>query len=74
MDSAFLTCIIDAYKEQDVMSADAHNAFVQAMFPRSPGEDWTIMKITGRLADVLVNMHQEVHKNYAALKKPMCGQ
>ena len=69
MEAIFLTYIIDAYDYRDVMSADVPNAFTQAVFPRDPGEDWTTMKITGRLVDILVNMHPEVYQDYVVVEK-----
>ena len=69
MESIFLTCIIDAFEKRDVMSTDVTNAFIQAIFLRNPGEDRTIMNITGKLVDILVNMHPEVYKDYIVLEK-----
>ena len=69
MEAIFLMCIIDTYEYHDVMSADAPNAFVQAVFPREPDKDRTTMKITGRLVDTLVNTHLETHKNYVVVEK-----
>ena len=77
VESAFLTCIADAHEERDVMSADAPNAFIQVMFPRSPGQDQTIVKIAGKLVDTLVNMHPEVHKDYVVPeigKRVLCAE
>ena len=69
IEAIFLTCIINAYKYQDTMLADVPNAFIQAVFLRESGEDRTIMKITGRLVDILVNMHLEVYKDYVVIEK-----
>lgn len=51
------------------MSADTPNTFIQATFPREPGEDRAIVKITGRPVDVPVNMHPERHKDFVAIEK-----
>ena len=41
----FLTGVIDALEERDIMSCDIPNAFVQAKFPKiKPGEDQIIMQ------------------------------
>lgn len=69
VESVFLTCVIHAHKGRDIMSADVPNAFIQAIFPRTPGQDRTVMKITGKLVDILVNMHPNVYRNYVVLKK-----
>ena len=39
------------------------------MFPREPGEDRTAMTTLGKLLDTLVNMHPEVCRDFAVLKK-----
>ena len=69
MEASFLTCIIDPYEYRDVMSADVPNAFTQAVFRRDPDKDRTVMKITGRLVDILVNMHPEVYKDCVVVDK-----
>ena len=69
MESIFLTCIIDAFENRDVMSAAVPNVFIHAIFSRNPGEDRKIMKITGKLVDILVNMYPEVYKDYVVLEK-----
>lgn len=69
VESIFLACITDEFECRDMMLADVPNAFMQAMFPREPGEDRTVMKIMGKLADLSVHMHPEVHKDFVALEK-----
>jgi hypothetical protein len=62
LESIMLTAIIDAYKGRDVMTADVPNAFIQAeMPPIKEGEDRVIMKITGVLVDLIVEMASKVY-------------
>jgi hypothetical protein len=57
LESIMLTAIIDAKEGRDVMSADIPNAFIQAHMPETKeGEERVIMKITGMLVDVLVEI------------------
>lgn len=69
MELIFLMCVINAYEHRDIMLANVPNAFIQEIFLSKPGEDRTIMKITGKVVDSLVNMHPEVHVDYAVMEK-----
>ena len=70
LESIFLTSIIDAKEKRDVMSADIPNAFIQTDMPDpKPGEDRVIMKITGVLVDLLVDMAPEVYGSYVVYEK-----
>jgi hypothetical protein len=52
--------VIEAKAERDVMTCDIPNAFIQAYLPKKePGEDRVVMKITGVLVDMLVNINPE---------------
>ena len=52
-----LTAIVDAKEEQHVMGADLPNTFIQTKMPYIEyGEYCTIMKITGVLVNLLVEM------------------
>jgi hypothetical protein len=47
-------------EERDVMTCNIPNAFIQAYLPKKePGEDRVVMKITGVLVDILVNINPE---------------
>ena len=49
------TCVIDAHEEQDMMSLDIPNAFIQTLMPEvKDGEARVTMKITGLLVDYLI--------------------
>jgi len=62
LESIFLTAIVDAKEMRDVMSADVPNAFIQTVMPDvKDGEDRVIMKITGVLVDLLVQLAPEVY-------------
>jgi hypothetical protein len=52
--------VIEAKEERDVMTCNIPNAFIQAYLPKKePGEDRVVMKITGVLVDMLVNINPE---------------
>ncbi len=65
LEAHFLCAIIDAKEGRDVMSADVPNAFIQAFLPDiKDGEERVIMKITGVLVDLLVEMEPETYGPY----------
>ena len=52
------------------MTADVPNAFIQAPMPEvKPGEERVMMKITGVLVDMLVQLSPEVYLPYAVFEK-----
>ena len=62
LESIFLTSIIDAKEERDVMTTDIPNAFIHAQMPDvQDGKARVIMKITGVLVDLLVELAPEVY-------------
>jgi hypothetical protein len=57
LEGIMLTAIIDAKEGRDVMSADISNALIQVNMPEiKDGDDRVIMKITGVLVDLLVEI------------------
>ena len=58
-----LTITVDAYENRDMMSIDVPNAFIQTFMPDS-GENGerVVMKITGTMVDILINMEPEYRK------------
>ena len=61
-EGVMLTSVVDAKEEQDVMSADIPNAFIQAKMPKANienGVERVIMKITGKLVDILIRIAPE---------------
>lgn len=62
MESVFLTTVIDAKEQRDIMTADIPNAFIQTEMPElKNGEERVIMKITGVLVDLLVQISPEIY-------------
>ena len=54
LESIFLTAVIEAKEERDIMTCDIPNAFIQAEMPDiKEGQERVIMKITGVLVDLL---------------------
>ncbi len=64
LESLLLLAMIDAKELRDVMTADIPNAFIQAHLPQGNGEERVIMKITGVLVDLMVEMEPEVYGPY----------
>jgi hypothetical protein len=55
-----ITGVIEAKEERDVMTCDIPKAFIQAYLPKKePGEDRVVMKITGVLVNMLININPE---------------
>ena len=69
LESIFLCAIIDAKEGRDVLSADIPNAFIQTLMPEvKDGEERVIMKITGVLVDLLVEIAPEVYGPYVVFE------
>jgi hypothetical protein len=65
LESIVLTAIVDAKEDRDVMTCDIPNALIQAELPNlGPDNKKVIMKITGVLVELLVNMSPEVYGPY----------
>ena len=70
LESTFLTGIIDAKEGRDIMTCDVPNAFIQAEIPTpEKGEDRIIMKITGVLADLMVEIAPDVYGGHIVYEK-----
>jgi hypothetical protein len=55
-----ILAVIDAKEERDLMSCDIPNAFIQTDMPKVEyGGERVIMKITGVLVDMLVQLSPE---------------
>jgi hypothetical protein len=62
LESIMITGVIEAKEERDVMTCDIPNAFIQALLPKKdPGEDRVVMKITGVLVNMLVDINPELY-------------
>ena len=64
LESIYLSAVIDAYEGRDVMTGNVPNAFIQTPIERKVGEEKIVMKITGVLADILVNDVPDVHGGF----------
>jgi hypothetical protein len=70
LEGIMLTTVIDAKENRDIMTADVPNAFVQTPMPETKdGEARIIMKITGVLVDLLVEMAPEIYGNFVVYEK-----
>ena len=69
-ESIMITAVIDALEKRDKMSADVPNAFIQTRMPKvKEGNARTIMKITGVLVDMLVEMEPDIYGPYVVYEK-----
>jgi hypothetical protein len=60
LESIMIAGVIEAKEERDVIMYGIPNAFIQAYLPKKgPREDRAVMKITGVLVDLLVNINPE---------------
>ena len=70
LESIMLTGVIDAKECRDVMTADIPNAFIQTPLPETkPGEDRVIMKITGVLVDLLVDLDPDLYGPFVVFER-----
>jgi hypothetical protein len=70
LESIMLTAVIDAHEGRDVMTCDIPNAFIQALMPEvKDGDERVMMKITGVLVDMLVELNPELYGPYVVYKK-----
>ncbi len=70
LESIMLTGVIDAKENRDVMTCDIPNAFIQALMPEvKTGDDRVIMKITGVLVDMLVELNPTLYGPYVVYEK-----
>ena len=62
LESIMLTAVIDAKEGCDVMCVNVPNAFIQASMPEpEDGKERVIMKITGVLVDMLVQLNPQLY-------------
>jgi hypothetical protein len=64
LESIMLTGVIDAHEGCDVMTCDIPNAFFQASMPEIKTGEERVMKITGVLVDMLVELNPELYGPY----------
>jgi hypothetical protein len=62
LESIMLTAVINVHAGRDVMICDIPNAFIQALMPEvKDGDERVMMKITGVLVDMLVELNPELY-------------
>ena len=65
-----MTLTIDAHENKDVMSADVPNAFIQTEMPEiKQGEERVMMKITGVLVDMLIQLDPQLYGAHAVYER-----
>ena len=65
LESIMLTAVIDAHEECNTMTVNIPNTFIQMEMPKpKEGEERVIMKITGVLVDMLVQLKPELYGPY----------
>ena len=70
LESIMLTGVIDANEGRDVMTCDIPNAFIQALMPKvKDGDERVMMKITGVLVDMLVELNPELYGPHVIYEK-----
>ena len=70
LESIMLTAVIDATEERNIMTCDIPNAFIQALMPEvKDGNERVMMKITGVLVDMLVELNPELYGPYVVYEK-----
>jgi hypothetical protein len=70
LESLLLTAIVDAHEGRDVMSGDVPNAFIQTeMPPTDEGAALIMIKITGPLVAMLVQLAPEIYGPYVVFEK-----
>jgi hypothetical protein len=71
LESIMLTAVIDApHEERNVMACTIPNAFIQAlMLEVKDGDERVMMKITGVLVDMLVELNPELYGPYVVYER-----
>ena len=70
LESIMLTAVIDAHEERNVMTCNILNAFIQALMPEvKDGDERVMMKITGVLVDMLVELNPELYGPYVVYER-----
>jgi hypothetical protein len=63
LESIMITGVIEAKEERDVMTYNIPNTFIQALLPKKDlGEYRMVMKITGVLVSMLVDINPELYR------------
>ncbi len=67
-ESVFITSTIDAKENRDVMTCDIPNAFVQTEIKKQQIRERILMKISGSLFEILVEIDPEKYNEYVVLE------
>jgi Reverse transcriptase (RNA-dependent DNA polymerase) len=68
-ESILITGVVDAREKRDIMTNDVPNAFIQATMPTiKQGDERVIMKITGQLVEMLIEIDPK-YGQYAVYEK-----
>ena len=68
-EGVMMTTVIDTHEGRNMLSADVPNAFIQAKIKKKQGDERIIMKITGKLVNVLVQLAPKVYSGYVVYEK-----
>ena len=68
IESIMTTAVIDAHEQRDIETIDIPNTFIQAERPYKQGDEMVMMKITGVLVDMLVNIAPQIYEQYVIIK------
>ena len=69
LESIMITAVIDAKEKRDVMTADVLNASIQAKMPEGQkGDEQVMMKITGVLVDMWVQLDPGLYGSHVVLE------
>jgi hypothetical protein len=69
LESIFLTSIIAAKEERDIMTADIPNTFIQTLRPElEEGQERAIMKLKGVVLEILVELAPDLYGPYVVLE------
>ena len=65
----YFMATIDLYKGLDIMVLGVPNAFIQTKIPpNKDGEEWVIIRITGVLVDMLVELDSETYRKHVVFQ------
>ena len=73
LESIFITGVIDAKEERDIMVTDVPNAFIQTTLSFEEGRERIIMKITGSLVDVLLEISPATYAQHVVMENGKKG-
>ena len=70
LESLFITSVINAKENRDIMTCDILNAFIQAHMPQTKaGNERVVMKITGMMVDLLVQLSPNTYGQYVVFER-----